>query len=87
MYDFSQKVIRRLQPIRSDEVQIMQMVDVIIGAIGYENRIFPEGFARSSAKQEIIDLIKERSGYTLKKTTLLREEKINLLSWEAGGIV
>ena len=87
MYDFSQKVIRRLQPIRSDEVQIMQMVDVIIGAICYENRVFPEGFARSSAKQEVIDLIKERSGYTLKKTTLLREEKINLLSWEAGGVV
>ena len=24
---------------------------------------------------------------TLQKTTLLREEKINLLSWEAGGTV
>ena len=87
MYDFSQKVIRRLQPIRSDEVQIMQIVDVIIGAIGYENRRFPDGFVKSSAKQEVIDLIKERSGYTLRKTTLLREEKINLLSWEAGGTV
>ena len=87
MYDFSQKVLRRLQPIRSDEVQIMQIVDVIIGAIGYENRRFPDGFVKSSAKQEVIDLIKERSGYTLRKTTLLREEKINLLSWEAGGTV
>ena len=66
---------------------ILKIPTVIIGAIGYENRIFPEGFARSSAKQEVIDLIKERSGYTLKKTTLLREEKINLLSWEAGGAV
>lgn len=87
MYDFSQRVIQRLQPIRSDEVQIMQIVDVIIGAIGYENRQFPEGFTKSRAKQEIIDLIKERSGYTLRKTTLLREEKINLLAWEAGGNV
>ena len=65
----------------------MQIVDVIIGAIGYENRRFPDGFVKSSAKQEVIDLIKERSGYTLRKTTLLREEKINLLSWEAGGTV
>ncbi len=85
MYDFSQKLIQRLQLIRSDEVQIMQVVDIIIGAIGYENRIFPEGFVKSEAKQEIVALIKKRSGYTLKKTTLLREEKVNLLTWEAGG--
>ena len=63
----------------------MQVVDIIIGAIGYENRIFPEGFVKSEAKQEIVALIKKRSGYTLKKTTLLREEKVNLLTWEAGG--
>lgn len=87
MYDFSQRVIQRLQPIRSDEVQIMQLVDIIIGAICYENRQFPEGFVRSKAKQEIIDLIKQRSGYTLRKTTLLREEKINLLAWEAGEMI
>ena len=37
---FSQKVIRRLHPIRSDEVQIMQIVDIIIGAIGYESCIY-----------------------------------------------
>lgn len=85
VYVFSQKLIQRLQLIRSDEVQIMQVVDIIIGAIGYENRIFPEGFVKSEAKQEIVALIKKRSGYTLKKTTLLREEKVNLLTWEAGG--
>ncbi len=86
MYDFSQKIIRRLQPIRSDEVQIMQIVDIIIGAICYENREFPNEFKKSNAKQEIINLIKERSGYTLKKTTLLREEKVNLLIWSANCI-
>lgn len=86
MYDFSKKVIQRLQPIRSDEIQIMQIVDIVTGAIGYENRVFPEGFVRSKAKQEMVALIKGCSGYTLKKTTLLREEKVNLLVWEAGGI-
>ncbi|HXK77674.1 MAG TPA: DUF3800 domain-containing protein [Oscillospiraceae bacterium] len=85
MYDFSQSIIQRLQPIRSDEVQIMQLVDILIGAVGYENRVFPEDFKKSPAKQEIIDLIKGRSGYTMTKTTLLREEKLNLLSWDARG--
>ena len=83
IYDFSQKIIRRLQPIRSDEVQIMQLVDILIGAIGYENRNFPDGFVKSTAKQELIDLIKTKSGYTLRRTTLLREDKVNLLAWDA----
>ena len=83
MYDFSSRVIRRLQPIRSEEVQIMQLVDILIGAIGYENRVFPDGFVKSTAKQELIDLIKRRSGYSLSKTTLYREEKCNLFVWDA----
>lgn len=86
MYNFSQNIIKRLQPIRSDEVQILQIVDLLIGAIGYENRVFPEDFQKSSAKKEIIDLIKKRSGYTLKKNTLLREDKMNILVWDARDI-
>ena len=83
MLDFSERIIRRLQPIRSNEVEIMQLVDVLIGAVGYENRIFPLGFPKSQAKMQIVDLVKKRSGYSLTKTTLLREEKINLLAWDA----
>lgn len=83
MYDFSQSVIRRLQPIRSEEIQIMQLVDILIGAIGYENRKFPEGFVKSQAKLDVIGLIKKRSNYSLSRTTLLREEKCNLFVWDA----
>ena len=86
LYDFSQRVIKRLQPIRSEEVQIMQLVDILIGAVGYENRNFPAEFEKSAAKQNIIELIKKRSGYTMRKTTLLREEKLNLLAWDARDI-
>ncbi len=83
MYDFSERIIQRLQPIRSNEVQIMQIVDIMIGAIGYQNRRFPDGFKKSDTKQALINLIMKRSGYTLKKTTFLREEKCNLLVWKA----
>lgn len=83
MYDFSQSVIRRLQPVRSEEIQIMQLVDILIGAIGYENRKFPEGFVKSQAKLDVIDLIKKRSNYSLSRATLLREEKCNLFVWDA----
>ncbi len=86
IYDFSRGVVSRLQPIRSEEVEMMQLVDILIGAIGNENRVFPDGFERSLAKLAIIDRIKKRSNYTMKKTTLLREEKLNLLVWDAGNI-
>lgn len=83
MYDFSQSIITRIQPIRSEEVQLMQIVDILIGAIAYLNRTFPENHIRSEAKLRIIDLIKRRSKYSLNKTTLYREEKLNLLVWSA----
>lgn len=83
MYDFSMQIISKLQPIRSDEVQIMQIVDILIGAVCYQNRFFPEDFEKNAGKLQIIDLIKKRSNYSLTKTTLLREDKMNLFVWDA----
>lgn len=83
MYDFSARTIRKLQPIRSEEVQIMQVVDILIGALGYNSRIFPEGHLKSDAKLDLIRLIKKRSGYSLDKSTLLREDKFNMFFWDA----
>ena len=83
MYDFSARVISKLQPIRSDEVQIMQIVDVLIGSLGYNNRDFPEDHEKSEAKLRVVDLIKQCSGYSMDKSTLLLEEKFNIFFWEA----
>jgi hypothetical protein len=83
MYDFSKTIVEKIQPIRSDEVQIMQIVDILIGALGYENRIFPNGHEQSKAKLAVISHIKERYGYSLNRTTLLREDKFNIFVWDA----
>lgn len=83
MFDFSEKIIKRLQPIRSDEVQIMQLVDILIGAVCYHNRDFALDFEKSEAKIELVNLISKRSRYSLKKSTLLKEEKFNLFVWNA----
>jgi hypothetical protein len=80
MLDFSRGIINRVQPIRSHEVQIMQVVDILTGAVGYANRPLPE---KSMAKTAVVDLIKERSGYSLERTTLYKESKFNLFVWEA----
>ncbi|MEE0745750.1 MAG: DUF3800 domain-containing protein [Anaerovoracaceae bacterium] len=83
IYDFSGKQIKKIQPIRSHEVQIIQLADVLIGAVCYNNRDW-EGVGRSKTKIKIIEQIKERSGYSLTKSTLYREEKFNMLRWESN---
>lgn len=81
IYDFSNKIIKRVQPIRSHEVQVIQLADILIGVMCYANRRFPEGFIKSETKQKLIQKVKTRSGYKLNKTTLLREDKFNIFVW------
>jgi hypothetical protein len=57
----------------------MQLVDILIGAIAYENRVFAKDFKRNKVKEQMAKLVRERSNYTLTKTTLYRESKFNLL--------
>lgn len=83
MYDFSSRTIKKMQPIRSDEVQIMQIADILIGALGYNNRVFSDGHQKSAAKMKIINLIKKRSDYLMDRGTPLRENKLNLFFWDA----
>lgn len=83
IYDFSGKSIIKIQPIRSHEVEIMQLVDILIGAVTYVNRNFPSNHKKSNAKLKIIELIKQRSCKDLTKTSMLREDKFNLFVWRA----
>jgi hypothetical protein len=77
MYDFSQEIIERIQIVRSHEIEIMQVADLLMGAVSATNR----GQPHSLAKQALIDLIRKRSNYTLQQTTLLREMKTNIFVW------
>ena len=81
-YDFSQKIIKRLEIVRSDQVELMQLTDLVLGCISYANR----GLNSSAAKSNLVALARDRSGYTLTKTTLLRETKVNILRWKPTGV-
>ena len=78
-YDFDKKIINRIQQMRSHEVELLPLADLLIGAIGYHCR----GLQTNSAKLAIIRRIQERSGYSLKKSTLFREDKLNLFFWKS----
>jgi len=80
-FDFDQTIIERVQPIRSHETELLQLCDLIMGAIGYNYR----NLASSPAKLRLVDRIKERSQLSLKFNTLPQANKLNLLIWKAGG--
>lgn len=79
--DFRRQIIQRVQQVRSHEIELLQLADLLIGAVSYVNR----ELQTSEAKKTIIQRIIEHSKYTLKCSTLLRENKCNIFKWQAGG--
>lgn len=77
-YDYDQKIVKNVQQIKSHEVELLPLADLIIGAIGYLHR----GLNTNSAKVAIIKRIQQRSGYNLLNSTLYRESKTNLFIWK-----
>ncbi len=77
-YDFSKEIIKKIQQVRSHEVETLQLADLLVGALAYVNR----NLSNSKPKSELIELIKRRSKYQLNKSTLLKERKFNIFIWE-----
>ncbi|MFW6126009.1 MAG: DUF3800 domain-containing protein [Chloroflexota bacterium] len=80
IYDFSREIVEHVQTVRSDEVEIIQLADLLVGAVSYVNR----GLSTSTAKLDLVQQIRNRSGYELTRTTLLQERKVNILVWRAS---
>lgn len=78
-YDGPGNIVRRVQQIRSHESEVMQLADLLIGAVTYANR----GLTTSVAKLALIHRIRQRTGYSLTQTTWMREPKLNLLNWQS----
>lgn len=76
-YDFDRQSIQKIQQIRSHEAELLQVADLLIGALSYLHR----GLKTSTAKQALLAQIKARSGYSLLQNTWYREDKFNLLVW------
>lgn len=76
-YDFNRELINKVQQIRSHEVELLGLADLLIGALTYVHR----EMNTSKAKLALIERIKQRSGYTLMSSTLYRENKFNIFIW------
>lgn len=77
--DFDKKILENIQTIRSHESHLLQICDLLLGAICAANR----NETSSQAKSELINHIRNKTGYSLIKPTLLRERKVNILVWRS----
>ena len=77
-YDFEREHIERVQQIRSHESEILQLTDLMIGALTY----FHRGLHTSDAKAAIIERLQAGLGKpALGQTSSFGATKFNLLVW------
>jgi len=75
--DENEQTIVKMQPIRSYESTILQLTDIIIGAMTYYYRKL-DG---NKSKLKLIDTIKEKSIYGIDRNTPYRKDKFNIFIW------
>lgn len=76
-YDFDRALIQKLQVIHSHESELLQLCDLLLGALTYANR----KMSGNVGKERIIKKLQEGTGYQLTRTTFAREDRLNILIW------
>lgn len=76
-YDYKKDIVESVQEVVSDQIELVQICDLLLGAVCYANR----GLTTNAGKVKIVKRIQERSGYSLIKNTFPSEFKMNTLIW------
>lgn len=76
-YDFSKQIVKKVQQVNSVEVAGIQVADLLAGGLSYLHRELGSNEAKLAIVKKIID----RSGYSLRRSTLYMERKFNLFIW------
>jgi hypothetical protein len=82
MFDFNKSIIKDIQIVESKHIDIMQLADILIGALSWISRDKDKELNASPAKKSIVERIRKRSKYSLAKSTLPSEKKFNLFIWQ-----
>ena len=78
-YDFDHECIERVQQVRSHEVEILQISDLLIGAISYLNR----NLETSAAKAALVDQLNASPAVrSLTANSPFSARKFNLFVWD-----
>lgn len=80
-YDFSREIIEKIQHVHSHDIGLLQLTDMLVGAVSYHAR----GLAGSAAKNDLVQLVKNKTGLSLIRNTLPNERKFNLCIWRPNN--
>lgn len=81
LHDYERSILKKIQQVRSHEVNILQITDLLLGAVQFANR--PNLI--SQAKMSLVEQVKKRSGFSLTKKTWPSEEKFNIFHWTGSN--
>jgi hypothetical protein len=79
VYDFTGQMVSRIQHVRSHEIELMQVCDLLLGALVYRNR----GLTTSKAKSQIVERIESHRKRPLLESSPLSHQKFNVFVWRA----
>jgi hypothetical protein len=74
LHDFDRKLIHNIQHVRSKELELLQLADFLMGAVGYRSR----NLSSNPVKLDVITRISELSKVSLIESTPPWEKKFNL---------
>lgn len=77
LHDFDRSIVTRIQHVRSDEVEQLQLADLLIGAVTYANR----GLEANAGKKMLVSHLQKRSGLSLRATTSRDKRPVNIFIW------
>ena len=76
--DFDRRSVQRVQIVESHHVGLIQLSDLLLGAVNYANR----GAENSEAKVRVMERIRSRANISLVQSTLLTATKFNIFRWQ-----
>lgn len=74
------------QHIRSHENELIQLTDLLIGAVGFKARRGHTKPDASKVKCELIDYLEKKSGYSLDEGTIPWESKFNIFDFQISAV-
>lgn len=76
----------KTKQINSKESELMQLLDVIMGAVGYKNRGYLEE-EKGEAKKEIVRYIEKKFSQNISTSTSPYEAKFNIFKWKPREVI
>ena len=86
LYDFSYSCLKKIQIVRSDECELLQLCDLLMGCVSFENRflnpLITPDHELSEAKIKMCQKLESLTNRPLNQKTPLSETKFNIFIWE-----